>query len=134
MKILPTMVISKAARQQLVLATRDAVASRTARHPHIVVCGPSGSGKTTIIRTHEHSILKLLPDFFDFSISGATRKKRLLEIDGTDYHFMTIAEFGIRDFFETNEYSGNKKLYGTLVSEIERIALYGKNESCLILI
>ncbi len=120
------MVIIKKARQELVLATRTKVLPHVARWPHIALCGPSGCGKTTLTRTHPSSIIKLRPDIYDFSVSGATRDRRGSEINGLDYHFMSIADFGMNDFFETNEYAGNKKLYGTLVSEIERIALYLK--------
>lgn len=120
------MVISEKAKQDLLALIKEKETPLIKPWPHISVCGPSGSGKSTIIRTDLNSIIKVKPKIYGFSISGVTRDRRVSEIDGEDYHFMTIADFGMRDFFETNEYTGNKKLYGTLVSEIERIAIYNQ--------
>lgn len=55
------------------------------------------------------------------SVSATTRDPRPGEIDGSDYHFLTLDEFERRvssgDFLEHAAYSGNR--YGTLRSEIE---------------
>ncbi len=99
--------------------------------PHILICGPSGSGKTTLIRTGEQSIMSLKSDIYEPAVSAATRNKRPNETDGVDYRFMSQADFGTTDFFETNEYTGNKKLYGTPVSEIERICITFKKRMLL---
>lgn len=53
-----------------------------------VFSAPSGSGKTTIVR----NTLKHFPDMI-FSISSTTRKRRVNEIDGKDYFFITEDEF-----------------------------------------
>lgn len=84
-----------------------------------VVSGPSGSGKTTICRGFSQSD----PDCA-YAVSCTTRPPRAGEIDETDYHFLTRAEFESRatrgDFLEWAEVHGN--LYGTLKSAVlERI-------------
>ncbi|MBE0390628.1 guanylate kinase [Flavobacterium sp. 7E] len=92
----------------------------------IVFSAPSGSGKTTIVRhllEQEHLNL-------EFSISAATREARGEEVNGTDYHFMSLDDFKTHikneDFVEWEEvYRDN--FYGTLKTEIERIWATGKN-------
>jgi guanylate kinase len=92
----------------------------------IVFSAPSGSGKTTLVRhllTQEDLNL-------DFSISATSREKRGNEIDGKDYHFISLDEFKMHikndDFVEWEEvYRDN--FYGTLKSEIERIWLSDKH-------
>ncbi|WUR02713.1 guanylate kinase (GUK1) [Vairimorpha necatrix] len=54
---------------------------------HIVITGPSGSGKSTII--HQISSNLNIP----FSVSYTTRNKRSKEVDGVDYHFISVNEF-----------------------------------------
>lgn len=59
-----------------------------------------------------------------FSISATTREMRHNEVNGRDYHFLSVEEFrkGIEndDFLEWEEvYHG--RYYGTLKSEVERI-------------
>lgn len=90
----------------------------------LIVTAPSGSGKTTIVR-HLMSIY----DELAFSVSATTRPKRPHETHGVDYYFMSKDEFhawvknGL--FVEWEEvYEG--RFYGTLKSEIERIATAGK--------
>ena len=90
----------------------------------IIVSAPSGSGKTTLI-THLMSQLPL----FEFSISATTRPMREGETDGKDYYFLTIEKFKElieqQQFIEWEEvYEG--RFYGTLKSEISRIANEGK--------
>lgn len=81
-----------------------------------VFSAPSGAGKTTIIR----KLLKRIPDM-SFSVSATTRKKRVNETDGKDYHFLSLDEFNSKKdtdgFAEFEEVHGN--YYGTLKSEIE---------------
>jgi guanylate kinase len=84
----------------------------------VVLSAPSGAGKTTIA----HRLLERNPGW-RFSVSATTRGKRPNEIDGTDYHFLTVAEFHDRvaagDLVEWEEIYGN--LYGTLRSEVLRM-------------
>lgn len=54
----------------------------------IIISGPSGAGKGTINRT----LPSFLPDLSS-SISVTTRLPRSGEIDGLDYHYVTVEEF-----------------------------------------
>jgi guanylate kinase len=82
-----------------------------------VITGPSGVGKGTLIRT----LLGRIPEL-ELAVSATTRRPRLGEEDGVDYHFLDDAEFDRRvvagDFVEHAAYSGRR--YGTLRSELER--------------
>ncbi len=91
----------------------------------VVVTGPSGSGKTTLVR-----IMLDRDDRFDSSVSATNRKKRDYERHGVHYIFVDdekkIREMIKEDrFVEWQEvYKGT--YYGTLKSEIDRIAAMGK--------
>ena len=82
-----------------------------------VITGPSGVGKGTLIRTLLDRIPKL-----ELSVSATTRKPRLGETQGVDYHFLDDAEFQHRvergEFVEHAAYSGRR--YGTLRSDLEQ--------------
>lgn len=91
----------------------------------IIFSAPSGSGKTTIVK----HLLKSHPDQIEFSISATSREKRGDEVNGKDYHFLSIEEFkkkiGNNEFLEWEEvYAGT--YYGTLKSEAEKIWAKGK--------
>lgn len=92
----------------------------------IVFSAPSGSGKTTLV----HHLLEQEDLNLDFSVSATSRKKRGNEIEGKDYHFISLGEFNrhieMDDFVEWEEVY-NKNFYGTLKSEIERIWSNGKH-------
>ena len=85
----------------------------------IVFSAPSGSGKTTLV----HRILPSFPQL-KFSVSATSRPKRGNETDGKDYYFFSAEEFKrLRDenrFLEWQEVYVNQ-VYGTLLSEVERI-------------
>ncbi len=90
----------------------------------VIFCGPSGSGKTTITRY----LLSEVPGL-GFSVSATTRERRLNEVEGEDYYFISHEEFqkhiSAGDFVEWEEvYAGT--FYGTLRSEIERLWADGK--------
>ena len=91
-----------------------------------VFSAPSGSGKTTIVKyLLDQKELNLA-----FSVSAASREPREHEINGKDYHFMSIKDFKQHikndDFLEWEEvYRDN--FYGTLKSEVERLWAEGKN-------
>jgi guanylate kinase len=82
-----------------------------------VITGPSGVGKGTLIRT----LLERVPEL-ELSVSATTRKPRLGETQGLDYHFMSDDEFERRvrdgEFVEHASYSGRR--YGTLRSDLEQ--------------
>ena len=85
----------------------------------VIVSAPSGAGKTTIVRRLMQAGLNL-----EFSVSAASRAPRANEVDGKDYHFMTIEEFREKimkgELLEWQEvYKDN--YYGTVKREVERI-------------
>lgn len=85
----------------------------------IIFTGPSGGGKTTL----SQYTLNEFPNI-ERSISVTTRAPRKGEVDGVDYHYITVEEFQNHinngDFVEWEQvYEG--LYYGTLKSEIERI-------------
>lgn len=84
----------------------------------VVLSGPSGSGKTSVVQQlceYEDVVL---------SVSATTRPKRPGEQEGRDYYFLTQEEFKARiergEFVEYNEVFGNRELYGSLKSEVDR--------------
>lgn len=90
----------------------------------IVVTGPSGAGKGTLIRALGESFSEL-----EVAVSATTRARREGEGNGRDYWFLSGDEFRERieagEFLEHVTYvSGHR--YGTLRSEIDRIAAEGK--------
>ena len=90
----------------------------------IIVSAPSGAGKTSIVK----HVLDFLPEL-RFSASATTRTMREGEVNGKDYHFLSVDDFkkGIErnDFLEWEEVYRNQ-FYGTLKSEIQRIWDEGK--------
>jgi len=90
----------------------------------IIFTAPSGAGKTTIVR-------HLIKEYFQlgFSISATTRDAREHEVDGKDYHFLSLEEFQEKirksEFAEYEEVYPNQ-YYGTLKSEIQRLWDDGK--------
>ncbi len=53
-----------------------------------VIAAPSGAGKTTLVR----ALVERNPEL-RFSISYTTRKKRVTEVEGKDYFFVSESEF-----------------------------------------
>lgn len=85
----------------------------------IIITAPSGSGKSTLIK----HLMAHFPDFA-FSISACTRAPRMGEVDGQDYHFISVEQFqqsiANNEFIEWEMvYEG--KYYGTLKTELNRI-------------
>ena len=88
-----------------------------------MVSGPSGSGKTTLVK-------RLLAEDsgLEWSVSATTRRARLGEEEGKDYHFLSRVEFdqGIErgEFAEHAESFG--ELYGTPAEALRRALEGGK--------
>jgi len=96
--------------------------------PVFVVTGPSGAGKGTLIK----ALAARLPQL-EVAISATTRPRRPGETDGVEYHFLEETAFeALIDedaFLEWVEYVSGK-YYGTLRSEMERLA--GKGRVCVL--
>ena len=88
--------------------------------PHLLlVAGPSGVGKRTVLqRVLAESNLPLV-----MSVSATTRQPRPGEVDGEDYHFLSLAEFESKrladEFLECFEVFGAGTWYGTLQKTVE---------------
>lgn len=90
----------------------------------IIISAPSGSGKSTIINYLMQRGLKL-----EFSISATSRMPRGTEKNGVEYYFLTPEDFRRKienDEFLEYEEVYKDKYYGTLKSEVDRIAENGK--------
>ena len=91
----------------------------------IIFSAPSGAGKTTIVR---HLLEKNLN--LGFSVSATSRAPRPNEIDGIDYHFLSVDKFKLKiendEFLEWEEVYKNV-YYGTLKSEVEEKRNCGQN-------
>jgi guanylate kinase len=92
--------------------------------PVFVVTGPSGAGKGTLIK----GLLERVPGL-EVAVSATTRPQRPGEVDGREYWFLDDVEFTRRaeadEFLEYVPYVSGRR-YGTLRSEMERIADDGK--------
>ena len=92
----------------------------------LVVSAPSGCGKTTILKKVMAKISGL-----EFSVSHTTRRPRLGEMDGIDYHFVSKEQFiALRDqepsgFLEWAEVHGN--FYGTSRREVKALLATGRD-------
>jgi len=91
----------------------------------VIFSAPSGAGKTTIV----HWLMKQIPELA-FSVSATSRKLRKGEVDGKDYHFLSVDDFKQKirrnEFVEWEEVYENQ-FYGTLISEVERLRKEGKH-------
>ena len=91
--------------------------------PVFVVTGPSGAGKGTLIRR----LVERQPEL-EVAVSATTRPQRPTEENGREYWFLREAEFLERveagGFLEHVTFVGGR--YGTLASEIDRIAGHGR--------
>ena len=62
---------------------------QTKPHPILVVLsGPSGEGKDTTLALMKRRALD-----FHFVVTSTTRPRRPAEVDGVDYHFVSVGEF-----------------------------------------
>ena len=89
-----------------------------------VLSSPSGVGKTTLTKKLAENNSQ-----FAISVSHTTRKSRSNEIDGKDYHFVTIDEFTTlvkkNDFYEHANIFDN--YYGTHKEKVIKLLSQGKD-------
>ena len=90
----------------------------------VILSSPSGAGKTSIAR----ALVEENKNFL-FSVSATTRKSRPGEINGREYHFLTVNEFRERidnaQFLEHAKVFGN--LYGTPLEPVMNSINHGKD-------
>ncbi len=90
----------------------------------VVIAAPSGTGKTTVCR----KVVERDPGIV-FSVSHTTRRRRVEETDGQDYHFVKPEQFRrlVEDgaFLEWAEYNGCE--YGTSWAAIDAPLASGKD-------
>ena len=89
-----------------------------------ILSSPSGTGKTTLTKKLAEHNTK-----FAISISHTTRKPRPNEINGKDYHFVSIEKFNSlikkNNFYEYANIFDN--YYGTLKSTVKELLSQGKD-------
>ncbi|MCB0065166.1 MAG: guanylate kinase [Caldilineaceae bacterium] len=72
----------------------------------VVISGPSGVGKDATL-----NLMKQRADFpFYFVVTATTRPKRPAEVDGVDYHFVSVGEFA--EMIEEGELLEYAVVYG----------------------
>ncbi|KAJ1557318.1 hypothetical protein HK096_007949, partial [Nowakowskiella sp. JEL0078] len=90
----------------------------------LVLCGPSGVGK----RTLKKKLIQEFPHIYSSSVSHTTRVPRRGEVDGINYHFVTLHEMERMiesgQFVEVVTLLGY--LYGTSIEAIDKVAEEGK--------
>ncbi len=90
----------------------------------LVISGPAGSGKGTVIK----HLMEKEKDIA-YSVSATTRAPRPGEVNGVNYHFISVDDFKLRieqgGILEYTEYCGN--FYGTPKKEAEEVLDAGKN-------
>lgn len=70
------------------LLARTSGSTSTGRGQLFILAAPSGAGKTSLVR----ALLARKPDL-RLSISHTTRPKRATEVDGREYHFVSVEQF-----------------------------------------
>lgn len=90
----------------------------------LVISGPAGSGKGTVIKALMEKEKNIA-----YSVSATTRAPRPGEVNGVNYHFISVEDFKKRieegGILEYTEYCGN--FYGTPKKEAEAVLDSGKN-------
>lgn len=90
----------------------------------VVVSSPSGGGKGTLIK----EVLRMLP-IIGYSVSFTTRRPRSTEINGRDYHFISVPAFEAMiargEFLEWARVHDN--LYGTGIRAVKEKIEQGRD-------
>ena len=91
----------------------------------ITISAPSGAGKTSLVK----ALLEKRPDEVTVSVSHATRSMRPGEVDGRDYHFVSVEDFERRveagEFLEYARVFDN--YYGTSRQPVEALLEQGRH-------
>jgi guanylate kinase len=94
----------------------------------VAVVGPSGVGKSSLIK----NLQEKCPGLFGFSVSHTTREPRGEEVDGVDYHFVSVDQFQEMlqqgEFIEHAEVHGN--YYGTTWASVRSVS--AQNRHCIL--
>ena len=84
----------------------------------VILCGKAGAGKDTILK----EVIRRFPDKFNEIVSCTTRPPREGEVDGVNYHFLTVEQFTEKilngDMLEATEF--REWHYGTMLSSLSR--------------
>jgi guanylate kinase len=98
------------------------------KHDTIVICGPSGAGKGTLL----NMLLMKYPDKFGFSISHTTRKPRVNEKQGREYHFVSHEK--MMESIQCNQLLEfafvHENVYGTSFDAINNVNI--QNKICIL--
>jgi guanylate kinase len=93
-----------------------------------IVSGPSGAGKTTLIDRVRKRLETLTIDIY-FSVSHTTRKPRVGETEGVDYHYVSESVF--HEMVARGEFLEHAHVhahwYGTSKAEVQGRLLAGKD-------
>ncbi|HEX8458019.1 MAG TPA: guanylate kinase [Pyrinomonadaceae bacterium] len=104
--------------------TCSATASDAERGILFVVSAPSGGGKGTLVRHLLANVPRL-----GYSVSWTTRAPRRGEVNGREYHFVTLEEFAAArergEFLEWASVHGN--FYATSLKVVERELMAGRD-------
>ncbi|TKR60332.1 hypothetical protein L596_027592 [Steinernema carpocapsae] len=102
--------------------------SRSGRKRPIVLCGPEGVGSLEL----RQKLLESDKERFASAVPHTTRQKKVSEVDGVQFHFVSKARFQedskMGRFVEFGEFQ--KALYGTSISSIKNVI--EKSKSCLL--
>ncbi|MCC6198799.1 guanylate kinase [Candidatus Nomurabacteria bacterium] len=91
----------------------------------LLITGASGVGKGEQVKL----ILADFPNVFELSVSATTRSKREYETEGKEYYFISEQKFlecKNKGLFAEWHKNDNGYYYGTLLSELDRIAVLQK--------
>ena len=86
----------------------------------VTISGPRAAGKTTLL----NGIKQRLPDSFVDIVSHTTRDRRVSEVEGKDYYFVSKEDFDKETFIEAVSFNGNH--YGISQGEIDKALSSGK--------
>lgn len=91
----------------------------------VIVSSPSGAGKSTLTKR----LLAEFPGQLEFSVSYTTRAARVGELDGREYHFISLDKF--EDMVRNQEFAEHafvhKNRYGTARAPVEAALANGRD-------